>query len=222
MKVVNDFTEYQLLDMAKGKKLEKWHDVILLRPDPQIIWEEHLSKENYSIDAIYDRSSSGGGSWNIKNKKLPAAWTISYQDLKFGLKLMGFKHTGLFPEQAYNWNLIREKIRQRIEREPSITDLRNILSGKTIKSFGDNIDCQDIIVPAVKQYLETTYMSILDKYKEQFSKCDKVILAGGGSRILAPYINNVFKKSNFYITAPEPEFSNVRGYRYIVMSKIKA
>ena len=52
MKVVNDFTEYQLLDMAKGKKLEKWHDVILLRPDPQIIWEEHLSKENYSIDAI--------------------------------------------------------------------------------------------------------------------------------------------------------------------------
>lgn len=120
------------------------------------------------------------------------------------------------------YDLIREKVRQRIEREPSITDLRNILSGKTIKSFGDNIDCQDIVVPAVKQYLETTYMSILDKYKEQFSRCDKVILAGGGSRILAPYINNVFKKGNFYITAPEPEFSNVRGYRYIVMSKIKA
>ena len=112
MKVVNDFAEYQLLDMAKGKKLEKWNDVILLRPDPQIIWEEHLSKENYAIDAIYDRSSSGGGSWNIKNKKLQDSWVISYQDLKFGLKLMGFKHTGLFPEQAYNWNLIREKIRK--------------------------------------------------------------------------------------------------------------
>ncbi len=137
MKVVNDFTEYQLLDMAKGKKLEKWHDVILLRPDPQIIWEEHLSKENYSIDAIYDRSSSGGGSWNIKNKKLPDSWTISYQDLKFGLKLMGFKHTGLFPEQAYNWNLIREKIRK-ANRPVKVLNLFAYTGGASIAALKEN------------------------------------------------------------------------------------
>ncbi len=119
------------------------------------------------------------------------------------------------------YDLVREKVRQRIEREPSITDLRNILSGQPIKSFGDKIDCQDIVVPALKQYIETTYMSVLDKYREQFSRCDKVILAGGGGRILAPYIGKVFNKNNFYITAPEPEYSNVRGYRHIVMSKTR-
>lgn len=108
MKLINDFTEYQILNMSNGEKTESWNGVILKRPDPQIIWENDKIISN--IDAIYTRSNTGGGKWNIKNK-VPSSWVIHYQDLEFNLKLMGFKHTGLFPEQAYNWNLVREKIR---------------------------------------------------------------------------------------------------------------
>lgn len=109
MKLVNDFKEYQILDMANGQKLENWNGVILSRPDPQIIWNEKQSNEWDKAVATYHRSNSGGGSWEIKTT-VPN-FQIHYQDLTFNLKLMGFKHTGLFPEQAYNWNLIREKIR---------------------------------------------------------------------------------------------------------------
>lgn len=112
MKLVNDFKEYQILDMADGMKLELWNGVKLLRPDPQIIWKEKTYPELWSdIDAIYHRSKSGGGSWEILNVKLKDRWQVSYHDLTFNLKLMSFKHTGLFPEQAYNWNLIINKIK---------------------------------------------------------------------------------------------------------------
>ena len=110
MKLVNDFTEYQILDLNNGKKLETWNGVILNRPDPQVIWKKEETSIWLKADAIYDRSNTGGGKWNIK-KNIPSSWVINYHDLKFNLKLMGFKHTGLFPEQAYNWNLIREKIK---------------------------------------------------------------------------------------------------------------
>ena len=110
MKLINDFTEYQILDLNNGKKLESWAGVILNRPDPQVIWQKEESVNWQKADAIYDRSNTGGGKWNIK-KNIPSSWVINYHDLKFNLKLMGFKHTGLFPEQAYNWNLLREKIR---------------------------------------------------------------------------------------------------------------
>lgn len=112
MKTVKDFNEYQILDMANGMKLELWNGIKLLRPDPQIIWQEKTHPELWEdIDAVYHRSKSGGGSWEIKNPKLKDRWTISYCDLTFNLKLMSFKHTGLFPEQAYNWNLISKKIK---------------------------------------------------------------------------------------------------------------
>ena len=109
MKLVNDFYEYKILDMANGQKLESWNGVILSRPDPQIIWNDKQSDEWSKAQAIYHRSKTGGGNWEIKKNILN--WQIHYQDLTFNLKLMGFKHTGLFPEQAYNWNLIREKIK---------------------------------------------------------------------------------------------------------------
>lgn len=112
MKIVADFDSYQLLDMSSKMKLESWNGIKLLRPDPQIIWPDKLNEKEWNnIDAIYNRSKSGGGAWDIQNKTIPSRWTITYHDMTFNLKLMGFKHTGLFPEQAYNWNLIREKIK---------------------------------------------------------------------------------------------------------------
>lgn len=119
MKLVNDFYEYQILSMNKGMKVESWNNVVLKRPDPQIIWED---SDINKVDAIYNRSNSGGGSWNIINKSMPKSWQIHYKDLTFNLKLMGFKHTGLFPEQAYNWNLIREKIKES-NREVKVLNL---------------------------------------------------------------------------------------------------
>ena len=112
MKLVKDFNEYQILDMAEGMKLESWNGKELLRPDPQIIWDEKTKPEYWNkVDAKYHRSNKGGGNWEVINNKLPNSWQVHYQDLTFNIKLMGFKHTGLFPEQAYNWNYIREKIK---------------------------------------------------------------------------------------------------------------
>ena len=111
MKIVNDFEDYTILDMADGEKLEKWNKYILLRPDPQIIWNEKRHPELWNkVDAIYHRSNTGGGHWEVLNPNL-RNWQIKYQDMTFNLKLMNFKHTGLFPEQAYNWNIIRKTIK---------------------------------------------------------------------------------------------------------------
>ena len=109
MKLVNDFFEYKILAMNDKNKIEDWNGIDLKRPDPQIIWNDEENIKN--IDSIYTRSNKGGGSWNILNRKIPNAWQIHYHELTFNLKLMGFKHTGLFPEQAYNWNLIQNKIK---------------------------------------------------------------------------------------------------------------
>lgn len=111
MKVINDFFEYLILDLNKGKKLESWNNIILNRPDPQVIWDKSEDIDWNIAHASYTRSNTGGGHWQIK-KDIPSSWTISYQDLKFYLKLMGFKHTGLFPEQAYNWNVLRNSIKK--------------------------------------------------------------------------------------------------------------
>ena len=107
---VKDFNEYKILDMNNFEKLENWDGVILRRPDPQIIWKKDINEKLWNnIDAWYKRSSSGGGNWEIK-RNIKNSWIINYKDMKFNLKLMNFKHTGLFPEQAVNWNYIREKL----------------------------------------------------------------------------------------------------------------
>ena len=105
-----EFEEYKILDTKDGMKLESWNGIKLLRPDPQIIWTKE--KNNYwsMIDAKYTRSNKGGGEWQVFNKNMPNKFQIHYNDLIFNLKLMGFKHTGLFPEQAYNWNMLKQKI----------------------------------------------------------------------------------------------------------------
>lgn len=121
MKTIN-FDEYKILDTSDGMKLESWNGIKLLRPDPQIIWHDKNKDIWSNIDAKYTRSNKGGGEWTVFNKNLPSRFQIHFEDLTFNLKLMGFKHTGLFPEQAYNWNLIREKIRES-KREVKVLNL---------------------------------------------------------------------------------------------------
>ena len=109
MWIADKWEDYELIDTANGERLERWGQYILRRPDPQIIWKGSSNGKQWNYaDAVYKRSSKGGGGW-VKNE-LPEAWNISYGNLKFVLKPMGFKHTGLFPEQAANWDWFSELI----------------------------------------------------------------------------------------------------------------
>jgi len=122
MNIANSWKDYEILDMANGEKLEKWGKYVLIRPDPQIIWKDKaFPKEWKSANAIYKRSKTGGGGWEYKTK-LPQAWQIKYKDLVFNLKPMGFKHTGLFPEQAVNWDWMINKIKT-AKREIKVLNL---------------------------------------------------------------------------------------------------
>lgn len=103
--------DYQLLDCGEGMKQERWGDFVLVRPDPQIIWPRASGREWAGFDAFYHRSSKGGGEWEFR-RKLPESWTIRYGKLRFKIRPTNFKHTGLFPEQAVNWDWFSEKIRQ--------------------------------------------------------------------------------------------------------------
>lgn len=112
MIVSDKWKDYEILDTSNGMKLERWGKYYLLRPDPQIIWDngDLLTKYKSLIDAVYFRSNKGGGHWeNLKS--IPGSWTISYENLRFNIKQMGFKHTGLFPEQAVNWDFMINKIK---------------------------------------------------------------------------------------------------------------
>ena len=131
MNIANDWKDYKILDMADGQKLEKWGNIILSRPDPQIIWKEksfpNKWKEAY---ATYHRSKTGGGSWEY-HKKLPEQWQIKYKNLTFNIKPMGFKHTGLFPEQAVNWDWMINKISSE-KREIKVLNLFAYTGGATV------------------------------------------------------------------------------------------
>lgn len=110
MRVASGFADYEIIDTSEGEKLERWGNVTLIRPDPQIIW--NTDKKNplwRKADAHYIRSSKGGGEWEFA-KKIPESWRIGYKGLTFQIKPTGFKHTGLFPEQAVNWDYFDKKI----------------------------------------------------------------------------------------------------------------
>lgn len=107
MKIADCWNDYRIIATGDGMKLEKWGGVTLLRPDPQVIW--HSREDLYArpdINAVYHRSEKGGGGWQVR-KPFPPQWTVGYKDLTFSIKPMGFKHTGLFPEQAVNWDKMR-------------------------------------------------------------------------------------------------------------------
>lgn len=107
-----DWKDYELIDCSDGERLERWKDIILVRPDPQVIWKTEKKNPLWKkADAFYHRSKTGGGNWEVRTK-LPPFWTLQYKDLTFNVKNMGFKHTGIFPEQAVNWDEIRKMIRE--------------------------------------------------------------------------------------------------------------
>lgn len=111
MYVAQGWKDYEVMDTGGGEKLERWGDIVLRRPDPQIIWPLTQETADWrNVHGHYHRSSSGGGKWDMK-KLVPERWTISYGPLKFHIKPTSFKHTGLFPEQAANWSWMMDKIK---------------------------------------------------------------------------------------------------------------
>ena len=111
MWIADHWKDYEVIDTSCGEKLERWGRYILLRPDPQVIWKTEKNVPEWNrLNGHYHRSSKGGGEWEFF--KLPEEWTISYRELNFRLKPFSFKHTGLFPEQAVNWDWCSERIRE--------------------------------------------------------------------------------------------------------------
>ena len=131
MWIADGWKDYEVIDCSGGEKLERWGDYILLRPDPQVIWQGERKNPLWkNAHAVYHRSSSGGGYWEPL-KKVPDVWSVNYNDLIFRLKPMGFKHTGLFPEQSVNWKFMQEKIRS-ADRDISVLNLFAYTGGATV------------------------------------------------------------------------------------------
>ena len=112
MRAADQWKDYELIDASRGERLERWGDIILIRPDPQILWDTPRKDPRWKqAHARYHRSNTGGGQWE-RYRPIPDSWQIRYRDLLFALKPMGFKHTGLFPEQAVNWDMMASLIQK--------------------------------------------------------------------------------------------------------------
>ena len=111
MRATDNWKDYELIDCSDGERLERWGDIILIRPDPQIIWSSKKKNPLWkNAHARYHRSNKGGGHWEMY-KKVPQSWSIRFKNLTFNVKPMGFKHTGVFPEQAVNWEWVQDRIK---------------------------------------------------------------------------------------------------------------
>lgn len=131
MLLADDWKDYELIDTGNGEKLERWGNVVLRRPDPQIIWPLKAETSAWkNADAKYHRSTSGGGHWEFR-RELSDSWVIKYMNLKFNVRPTDFKHTGLFPEQAVNWKWIVDKIRT-ADKKVSVLNLFAYTGGATV------------------------------------------------------------------------------------------
>ncbi len=137
MIIADNWKDYEVLDTSSGEKLERWGDYYLVRPDPQVIWDTPKADPHWERPSgHYHRSNKGGGEWEFH--KLPDEWTIGYHDLKFCLKPFAFKHTGLFPEQAANWDwfssIIKEALKKDPGREINVLNLFAYTGGATLSA----------------------------------------------------------------------------------------
>ncbi|MBQ6264835.1 MAG: class I SAM-dependent methyltransferase [Clostridia bacterium] len=134
MRTAENWKDYELIDCSDGERLERWKDIILVRPDPQVIWKTPKTDKLWNnAHAVYNRSSTGGGSWSV-NKKMPDVWQVGFNGLKFNIKTMGFKHTGLFPEQAVNWEYTAEVIKK-AGRPVKVLNLFAYTGGATVAAL---------------------------------------------------------------------------------------
>ena len=162
MKVADNWKDYEIIDMANGEKLERWKDIVLIRPDPQIIWQEKSFPEKWkTAHARYHRSNTGGGNWEY-NKKMPESWKVQYKELTFQIKPMGFKHTGLFPEQAVNWDWMMEKIRK-AQRPIKVLNLFAYTGGATVACLAAgasvcHVDSSKGMVTWAKENVEVSHL----------------------------------------------------------------
>ena len=158
---INDkWKDYELIDAEGGERLERWGDRILVRPDPQIIWSGAREDARWrDPDGLYRRSKSGGGSWVVN--RLPESWVVTYGKLKFRLRPMGFKHTGLFPEQAVNWDWFSGLIEKRVGKggsRPKVLNLCAYTGGATAAAASSgaevcHVDASRGMVAAAKENL---------------------------------------------------------------------
>ena len=130
MRIASDWKDFEVIDCSGGDKLERWGEVRLIRPDPQVIWHTPKGREWEKANAHYIRSSSGGGKLQVKNMPVPE-WEIGYKGLRFHIRPTGFKHTGLFPEQAVNWDFVMDKIRK-ADRPIRVLNLFAYTGGATV------------------------------------------------------------------------------------------
>jgi 23S rRNA (cytosine1962-C5)-methyltransferase len=169
MLIVEGWKDYKVIATGNGEKLEKWGNYTLLRPDPQVIWRAEKPLRTFKgIDAVYERSSTGGGKWEYKNQ-IPDDFYVTWEGLTFKLKLMGFKHTGLFPEQAVNWRRMMNLIED-AEREISVLNLFAYTGGATVAcaKAGAKVCHVDGAKAMCERAGENTSLSNVDKSKVRF------------------------------------------------------
>ena len=173
-----DWRDYEVIATGGGEKLERWGSVILLRPDPQVIWKPQFDLSKYEgLNARYTRSSSGGGYWE-KYCGYPEEWNISYKDLKFAIKPMGFKHTGLFPEQAANWDIVRKLIAES-KREIRVLNLFAYTGGATVAcakegAFVTHVDAAKGMVDRAKINCNLSGVAV-DRVRYIVDDCSKFV-----------------------------------------------
>ena len=163
IKVASGWKDYEIIATGDGEKLERWGKLVLLRPDPQVIWHARTPlASNPKINAIYHRSSSGGGGWQFKGN-VPDNFVIERNGLRFSLKLMGFKHTGLFPEQAANWDIMQDLIKN-AKRDIKVLNLFAYTGGATVAcaKAGAHVTHVDAAKAMVERAKENVSLSGVD------------------------------------------------------------